>query len=253
MAFLRGGRLAVTFLTRIPVGGFPYHEAEARWASSWFPAVGAALGALYAGVHGLGLVASAELAAVLVVAAALYVTGAFHEDGLADTADALGGAVSRERALEIMKDSRIGSYGAAALTVVLLLRVALLVRLQDQAFWVLLLSESLSRCGAVWLMTALPYATEDAHAKSRQLARAGWAQAVVALGWSVALLAFAGAAGAVPVRLGCLLLATGLAATWFMGWRARLRLGGVTGDVLGATQQVTSVAVQLAWAMSLSP
>jgi adenosylcobinamide-GDP ribazoletransferase len=251
-AALRGARLAVTFLTRLPVGGFPYQEDEARWASAWFPAIGAVLGVAYAAVFAAMRGAGAWVAAALVVASALLVTGAFHEDGLADSADALGGAVPRERVFEILKDSRIGSYGAAALIVAVLLRVALLVRLADgplSLLWVLAISESLSRAAAVGLMVALPYATSDAYSKSRRMMRAGPAQAALASAWPLAVLAAAACCGGLPLRDAAVVVAAVAAFTTWLGWRFVRRVGGVTGDFLGATQQVTAVVAQLTLAL----
>src|SRR5262245_30138900 len=87
----RAARGALTFLTRVPAGGYPYSDAEFRWSSAWFTAVGALLGAVYAALWWAVDAAGPLVAATLVLACALLVTGAFHEDGLADTADALGG------------------------------------------------------------------------------------------------------------------------------------------------------------------
>jgi adenosylcobinamide-GDP ribazoletransferase len=247
-AMLRGARLAVTFLTRVPVGGFPYSEDEARWASAWFPAVGLVLGVGYAALFTLTLAAGAWVAAILVVACALFVTGAFHEDGLADSADALGGAIPRDRVLQILKDSRIGSYGAAALIVALLLRAALIVRLADSPYslwWALPLAESLSRAAAVWLMVRLPYATEDAYAKSRRMTSGGIAQALVATAWPLALIVAMVVAGPLAPATAAMILIAVLATTSWLGWRFVARVGGVTGDFLGATQQVCTVVVQL--------
>ena len=116
-------RWAWAFLTRLPGGAHPGDDRELGRSVPWFPIVGAILGALsgtvYWALHGpLG----APLAAVLAVAASAAATGGLHEDGLADTADALGGA-TRERRLEIMKDSRVGVFGAMALVLSTLARV----------------------------------------------------------------------------------------------------------------------------------
>jgi adenosylcobinamide-GDP ribazoletransferase len=102
------------------------------------------------------------VASVATVAALALVTGAFHEDGLADTADALGGAFDREKLFAILKDSRIGSFGATALILVLLLRIAALAKLGPMAAGGLLLGQTLSRTTPVWMMAALPYATPAA-------------------------------------------------------------------------------------------
>jgi adenosylcobinamide-GDP ribazoletransferase len=254
IAALRGARLAVTFLTRLPVGGFPYREEEAKWASAWFPAVGLALGALYYAVFALSRGAGELVAAVLAIATALFITGAFHEDGLADSADALGGAVERARIFEILKDSRIGTYGAAALFVALALRVGLLVRLADDAhvaFWALLISESLSRACAVWLMVAMRYATSDAHSKSRQMTRAGFAQGALASLWPLLAVGGAVAGGHLPLVDALWIGAGALGMAAWLGWRFLQRVGGVTGDFLGATQQLCAITVQLIWALSL--
>jgi adenosylcobinamide-GDP ribazoletransferase len=243
VGFLRAGRAAATFLTRVPVGGYPYGERELQWASAWFPIVGAALGAIYAGVWLLVAPAlGSAVAAMCVVIAALLVTGGFHEDGLADTADALGGGYTKERVLEILKDSRVGVFGAAALVAGLGLRAALLMRLGPAAPAALIAVECASRLPPVWMMTLLPYATSDEHSKSRLVARARLAQAVAAtaltacvLGGGVALDAWTAAtAGAV--------VAAGAGVAMLLGaWFTR-RIGGVTGDFLGATQQVALCA-----------
>jgi adenosylcobinamide-GDP ribazoletransferase len=248
ISVLRGARLAVTFLTRLPVGGFPYSEREAKWASAWFPAVGLALGALYFAVFSLARGAGELVAATLAVATALFLTGAFHEDGLADSADALGGAIPRERIFEILKDSRIGTYGAAALFIALALRIGLLVRLADEALWALLISESLSRACAVWLMVVMRYATSDAHSKSRQMTRAGIAQGALASAWPLLALIAAVVAGHLPLANAMWIGAGALGLAAWLGWRFLQRVGGVTGDFLGATQQLCAITALLIWA-----
>src|SRR5262245_51603355 len=125
-SMLRTARAAVVFLTRIPLGGFPYSEAEWARAAAWFPLVGSLVGALAAGAWWVVRPAGDLVAAIVAVIVCLVITGALHEDGLADTADALGGATDRAKMFAILKDSRIGTFGAAALALSLLLRVALL-------------------------------------------------------------------------------------------------------------------------------
>ena len=168
--------IALQFLTRMPVPGWCGHEAG--WLNQsvrHFPLVGALVGAFGA----LALIAASTwwpptVAAVLASLATLYVTGAFHEDGLADTFDALGGHVPRDKALAIMKDSRIGTYGVCALMVVLALRTALLVVLLQNgtaaACVGLIGSNVVARGGAVLLMGLLPYAGDVEHAKAKPLA-----------------------------------------------------------------------------------
>jgi adenosylcobinamide-GDP ribazoletransferase len=234
---LRGARAAFVFLTRIPVGGFPYSEREWQWAAGWFPFVGLCLGVVLATVWRVAQGLGPLPAAVLVLAAGLLLTGAFHEDGLADTADALGGAATRERLFEILKDSRIGTFGAAALGISLLLRATLLVRLGPSADIALVLTQCLSRAPPVWLMSSLPYVSAVG-SKSQHVVNGSISQAMLATLWPAALVALFLARGALtPVAAASLILAcTG--ATIVCGWRFARRAGGITGDFLGATQQV---------------
>ncbi|WP_437764656.1 adenosylcobinamide-GDP ribazoletransferase [Sorangium sp. So ce281] len=246
---LRGARAAATFLTRVPVGGFPYAEADWRWASAWFPFVGAALGAVQAAVWLLVDGGGALVAASVVVALGLLLTGAFHEDGLADTADALGGGFDRARVFEILKDSRIGSFGAAALIVVLVLRIALLARLDAAAPVALVLTQCLSRTPPIWLMLALPYVTQGG-SRSRPVARAALPQALLGSLWPALTLAAAHAAGVVSAAETAAMLGAAAAAAAVCGLRFRARVGGLTGDFLGATQQIAECAALLALALA---
>jgi len=210
----------------------------------------------------------------LSMVATMLITGGFHEDGLADTFDALGGAVSRERALEIMKDSRIGSYGALALVMVLGLKAAVLVALMSVSSnlsmasmpWAvpmlslavplavpaLLFAHTASRAAATTLIFALPYAGDLAHAKAKPLAqRISPAGLVVAWVSTLVVGALAAACCGLPPAwfvVGAAAAAVGCAAC---GAWLRHRLGGHTGDGLGATQQITELLMllaALAWA-----
>jgi adenosylcobinamide-GDP ribazoletransferase len=241
---VRGVRAAIVFLTRVPAGGFPYREAEWRWAPAWFPLVGAGVGAIAGTVAWLARGAGPLVAAALAVIASLMVTGAFHEDGLADTADALGGAYDREKLFAILKDSRIGSFGAAALSMALVLRVALLARLGEAAPLALVLVGAVSRVAPVWLMAALPYVTSLEASRSRPVARGGPAQGLVAT--LVAALISAAAYRSVPLTGALAMAGVSLGAASLCGWRFRARAGGITGDFLGATQQVCECALLLA-------
>lgn len=244
----RSLRAAFVFLTRIPMGGHPYTAEEWTWAPAYFPAVGLVVGAFLAALHrvlwSLGPLADA----VAVVGASMLLTGALHEDGLADTFDALGGATERERVLEILKDSRIGSFGACALIVSAAGRIALLDRLGASAVWALPLAGCAARVAPVWQMALLPYASK-AGGKSSHLAPTRQPQALVATAWlvTVSLLA-AWSRGPDPIRL----LGLG-AALGVTGWATASvylrRLGGFTGDFLGATEQLGELVAYaaLAW------
>jgi adenosylcobinamide-GDP ribazoletransferase len=240
----------MTFLTRVPVGGFPYAADEWRWCAAWFPAVGAIVGAGAAAAFRLTHAAGAPVAALVAIATSLLVTGAFHEDGLADTADALGGAYDRERLFAILKDSRIGAFGAAALVIALALRAALLARLDAGAPAALILVGAASRLPPVWLMAALPYVTPAADARSRPVARAGLAQVALASVCGVAIVCAAFGAGVLDRRALGGVAAALVGTPVVCGWRFRVRAGGITGDFLGATQQVAECALLLALALA---
>jgi len=241
--------VALQFLTRVPPPRWVGFEPDwLNQSARWFPLVGTLLG----GVAALVLCVASwvfppAIAVGLSIASTLLLTGGFHEDGLADTADALGGAVSRERALEIMKDSRIGSYGALALVVVLGLKAAALAAmLPALALPVMLLAHTASRAAAVVLIRVLPYAGDIERAKAKPLARrVSGAGVAVALGTVAALgvvLVLQLPAHAPMVAMSVVLVAIGTA--WSARW-LRHRLGGYTGDTLGATQQITELLALL--------
>lgn len=246
--------IATQFLTRVPIPRWVGYEPSLLNRSvRYFGAVGALVGAFGAAValsaHALW---PTPVAAVLSVAATVWLTGAFHEDGLADTSDALFGTVARERALEIMKDSRIGTYGAVALVLALLLRVSLLTTLFDRALVVagtaLIASHSLGRAAAVVLSVLLPYGGDDAHAKAKPIAtRVHGGDAAFAMLCGIGFLALAIAPMPMAARL-TVVAAVGVALVGVLAHaRAMLRrrLGGYTGDTLGATEQVVEIGVLL--------
>jgi adenosylcobinamide-GDP ribazoletransferase len=245
---LRGVRAAFVFLTRIPVGGFPYADDDWRWSAAHFPLVGLALGALL-GCLDHALLRLGPLAAALgAIGASLFLTGAFHEDGLADTSDALGGAHDRDKILVILKDSRIGAFGACALVMSLAGRAALLAKLGDQAAWAMPLVGAVARAAPVWQLAALPYVASP-RSKSTGVGAAGRLQAVVATVWALAAGVLAMKAGPFTAeRIGAVFGAL-LVTTVVTGWRYARRLGGVTGDFLGATEQLCELAAYaaLAW------
>ena len=251
--------LALQFFTRIPVTGrlaqwVGYSPAMLRAAAAHFPAVGWVVGAIGA----LALAGALALwpplvAAVLCTVITVLVTGAFHEDGLADVADGLGGASTRERALEIMKDSRIGAFGAIAVVLALGLKFALLAALAGQGAFVacaaLLGAHVLSRLAPLAVMRASPYVGGDG-GKAKPMADAvSGASVAVAVLWSLpaaALLVVAcGVANGVAALMAAALVAL------FMVRLLRRRLGGFTGDGLGATQQLSELAIYLALAARL--
>ena len=225
-------RAAVGFLTRIPAGRVDA-VAVARGAFA-FPLVGAVVGAIAAGVALLVHPPLSPLvAAALAVTATTALTGALHLDALADTADAIG-ATARERALEIMRDSRIGSFGAAALGLDLLLRVTVTAQLLGGSIvGALIAAGALSRGASVTLSAALPYVRAGEGVLNRRWSSLGGAAVAIAIA-AVALgtdaLAVIGAVTLVTVALG----------VFFRRW-----LGGVTGDALGAASELAELTALL--------
>lgn len=251
--------LALQFLTRFPVPAWVgYEPAWLNHCVRHFPLVGLCVGGFGALVLALALALFPPPVAVLLsMIATVWVTGALHEDGLADTCDALGGAVSRERALEIMKDSRIGTYGACGLVLTLGLKAAVLTELvllhPVLACVALAWGHAASRVAPVWLMWALPYGGDADHAKVKALAtQVGAADVVIATIW-LALLCAVVWSGAVQwgeeelaaSMLVAALLMSGVTTLLAARWLKR-RIGGYTGDTLGALQQVAEVMILLA-------
>ncbi len=226
---------AARFLTVLPIPG---PEAERTRAESpvWFPVVGAALGLFAGGAFFLGHAIAAPLGAVAAVALLAAATGALHLDGLADCADSLG-ARSREAALAVMRDSRLGTYGSVALMTVLLAKVAVLWQAPpEQALRWLVAAAALSRLSPLVLAALASYARPEGMGASF-VAAVTWRTVIVAL---VAPLAVAlwlvgpAALAALGVQ--------GLLVLLIRQWAVR-RFGGVTGDVMGASVELTEVCV----------
>ena len=239
-------RASLTFLTRLPVGGFPYPQKTWEWISIWFPLVGLFLGALQAGIW-LGLDGHSELTRALVaVAFGVIVTGGFHEDGLSDSADALGGGYDRASVLRILKDSRIGAFGALALILALMLKLSLLVDLGAMAPVGFLLGQSLSRAVPVIQLGVQSYARrDDADSKSRDVARSGRPQALIVALWVVVLMLGAFGFGvSLEALIGSFFAM--LCVSVVVGWYVQRRVGGLTGDFMGAIQQLAELGILFA-------
>lgn len=225
------GLLAATqFLTRIPIR--LRTAPDLQTAVPWFPVVGGAIGVVVGGVAVVLMeLVPAPVAATVAIAIGLLITGAFHEDGLADTADALGGWTPEQRR-EILKDSRHGSYGVAAMCVTIVLRIVCVASLAPAvAFAGLVAAHALGRGAAVGVMGAAPPAptaglgADYARSLARWRAFAGVAAALAigaaATGWWVGPLTLVAGLGAIAVAV--------------VATRA---FGGVSGDILGAVEQV---------------
>jgi adenosylcobinamide-GDP ribazoletransferase len=239
---IRDCKVALAFLTRLPVDREPTAR-ESGLASSvvMFPLVGALVGLLggaaYTLAFRLGLPPSP--AATVALAMTIWVTGALHEDGLADVADGFGGGRTREAKLGIMRDPRIGTFGALALILALLARAGAIAALATPlaVASALVAAGAVSRAALPPVMTVLPLARADglaAGAGRPHPARAAAAVLVAAL-IALALLGQAAAAA----------LLAGAGAAFVVAWLARRQIGGHTGDVLGAVQQLTEIGVLL--------
>lgn len=231
---------AFGLLTRLPLPQTTRHRPEAAWC---WPIVGLAVGviSLIPAYLTLQLGVSPGASAALMLATGLMVTGAMHEDGLADTADGLFGGWTPERRLEIMKDSHIGSYGTLALIVVSLLLWSSLSALLAAGQWTTVVAAAvLSRAPMAAIMALLPNARKSGlSATVGQPAR--WS-AVLACGLA-ALLALALTQNPVLTALMCLAVAG--VALW-VATTARCKIGGQTGDILGAAQQLSLAAALIA-------
>ena len=231
---------ALQFLTRLPLPGVPYHSSSLADGLAFFPLVGGLLGWV-AGLADFALAphVGPRIAALAAVLVTVLLTGALHEDGLADCADAFGMRHARERTLLILRDSRIGTYGALALGCSLLGRVGLLAELPSgKLIGLLVAAHALGRWSSLPLALIPPARAQDGQG-SRVAGRIAWPvllfgtlSALGLAGWMLGRSAWA------PV------LATGLV-TAGSGWFYVRRLGGITGDCFGATEQLAELAVLL--------
>lgn len=270
LLFVRHYLLAVQFFTRIPITGrladwVGFSPAMLRASAAHFPGVGVLIGFLTATTMAglLGCLPNNALtplvAATISTVLGVLLTGAFHEDGLADVADGLGGSLNRERALEIMKDSRIGAFGAIALVLALLSKVSLLAMLGSLSISVvctaLFLGHVLSRFWPLLVIRLLPHVGDVAGSKSKPLAdQINLPALLAAVLWcasaiSVVLYTQVDSVAGLAMPLFGAFLLSGLAFILLLRWFSQ-RLQGFTGDCLGTTQQVTEIAFYLGWALA---
>ncbi len=243
---------AIQFFTRIPVPRWVGHSArQLEQAVRYFPLVGIcvallAAAALWLSAHMLPL----SLAVGLSMAVSILITGAFHEDGLSDFADGMGGGHSKEKALEIMKDSRVGAYGVIALVLVLLLKYQALMTLSNlhPLFYVtatLIGGHAISRLMAASIMLTQDYVRDDDSARAKPAAqKISHTSFSVALLISIVTLDILFAAGAKTSAVFAA-VAAALLMRMYLAWRLQKKLGGYTGDCLGAVQQLSELAFYL--------
>lgn len=241
--------VAGSFLTRLPLPGGTGAEADLARAAPLFPLVGAALGGAVGGAAlGFAQVLPALLAGLLAVGLELILTGALHADGLADSADGLGGR-DPERSLEIMRDHTVGTYGAAALVLDLGVKAAALgVLAEAAAIGPVVAAMALSRATPLPLGRLLGYARPAAGTGRLLAGRVGTRSVSVGGGMALVIAAAAGGVEALPL---CACAAAVTAGIW---WLSKRRLGGITGDVMGAAIELTATcSLVLAAALAGSP
>lgn len=237
--------LAVQFMTRVPIRSKGLDPARLSQASVWFPAVGLLVG----GVAALAYLLLAPhfartLAALFTVLVMVMITGGMHEDGLADCADAFGGGWTREDKLRIMKDSRIGSFGALALILSIAGRVLLLANMPAGAVVGYLISaQVLARCTPLPLSALLKPARELEGQGRRVAGATSWLTVALGTAMAIALTVLILRASAWQPIL-AIAIVTAASALYY-----RRHLGGITGDCMGATIQLSEIAVYLcgAW------
>lgn len=256
---VRRALIALAYFTRVPIPGWvQWSESELGRAARYFPAVGVFVGGVGAGVFAISISwLSAGTAVAVSMIATVVLTGAFHEDGLADSADGFGGGYVRERVLEIMRDSRVGSFGALALILALILKFVVLLELSQISIaavgCVLVVAHALSRATVLPVMMWLPYARVDGDAKAKPVAQGVEASDLVlglALGSLPLLVAMLFGTISPPLAalaLSTLVLVCVLATRYF-----RRRIQGYTGDCLGATQQVSELALYVVFSAGLA-
>ena len=247
--------IALQFFTRLPkTRGVGFEPAWLQHASRYFPLVGVVVAAISGAVY---LLASwllpPAVAVLLAVAAGIYLTGAFHEDGFADMCDGFGGGLTRERVLEIMKDSRIGAYGAIGIICLLAVKCVALAALPPAVVVAALcIAHPLSRLAAVSLIRFMDYARDEGKAKPlAQEMRTG--EFLIAALYGLLPAIVCGALGIVEWSALAFAVVAAAGAAWWLGRKCQRRLQGYTGDCLGAVQQVAEVAVYLAILSSFQP
>ncbi|PKH86710.1 adenosylcobinamide-GDP ribazoletransferase [Colwellia sp. Bg11-28] len=238
--------LALSFFTRLPVPKtMHYSEALLNKANRFFSLVGLVTGLLLALSYVcFSTFLPANISILLTMTISLLLTGAFHEDGLADMADGIGGAFTIEKRLTIMKDSRIGTYGAVTLVMALSLKFTLLVNLAEQdsnhLLLAIILAEVLSRAVAGSLISSMPYVSDIEQSKSKPLAQAqSSSELTILLLIGLAPLIFYSSEVIFSLLI-VLVLFRWLFKQWLMA-----RIGGFTGDCLGAGQQLSELLIYL--------
>lgn len=236
---------AVMFYTRIPVPkNLPYSDEVLNRSTRYFPFIGWIVGGVGALVfYGLQFVFPPELAILLSMIATIFVTGAFHEDGFADFCDGFGGGYTKKKILTIMKDSRIGTYGSVGLVGLLAAKFMGLHSIDIATVpLILIASHALSRLMPILVIYTSEYSRDDATSKSKPIGKKGKGiDFALALFFGLAFLAF------LPLTFSLAILPVLVIATFVFKQYITRKIGGYTGDCLGALQQISEVLFYLAW------
>lgn len=242
---------AVQFFTRLPVPAWVGHSAaQLDQAARYFPAVGFVVGGLAAAVWwGAAQILPLPIALLLSMTASILVTGALHEDGLADFVDGFGGGYTPEKILAIMKDSHVGVYGVTAIVLALLLKYFSLQQIASHSFSLalttLIATHVISRLLAASLIYTQRYVRIDESARAKPAAQGmNHTSFFIALLFGASAVAMLVCAGVNLWALGSA-LAAAILMRIYLAWRLQKTLGGYTGDCLGAVQQLTEIAFYL--------
>ena len=238
--------LALSFFTRLPIPqNVNYTSDLLNQSNRYFSLVGLLLGIIIAGTFYIfSFIFPLSINILLIMVVSLLLTGAFHEDGLTDMADGIGGAFEPEQRLTIMKDSRIGTYGAVTLIMAMTLKFSLLLALAQNNHFsfiaAVLLSYPLSRTLAASLISALPYVTDENDSKSKPLA-----QVQSKLDLFILVLVSVIPSFLFSLNIVCMVALTLLLfRVAFIRW-LKAKIGGFTGDCLGAAQQIAELLIYL--------
>jgi adenosylcobinamide-GDP ribazoletransferase len=236
---------AVMFYTRIPVPrNLPYSDEMLNRSTRYFPFIGWMVGGIGSGIfYGLQFVFPVNLAILLSMIATIFITGAFHEDGFADFCDGFGGGYTKEKILTIMKDSRIGTYGSIGLVGMLSVKFLSLTAVDLKLIPLILVSgHALSRLMPVLVIFASEYARADLESKSKPIGKKGkTTDLLMAISFGLFWLAF------FPLVFSAIIIPMLLIVTVIFRKYITGKLGGYTGDCLGALQQLSEVIFYMGW------
>ncbi|MCF6438336.1 adenosylcobinamide-GDP ribazoletransferase [Pseudoalteromonas luteoviolacea] len=250
-------KLAVIFLTRVPIKlTASVTDTDINQSSRYFACVGVCIGLVMAFLlWALSLVLPMSVAILFTIGASLLLTGAFHEDGFADVWDGFGGGWSQQQKLDIMKDSRLGTYGSVALLILMLSKFHLMLTLSSNLFallWGIVLAQSLSRLNATSLIGKLPYVQLDAQSKVKPVAKSLQlaCRAILYL-TGIAVIAIASVCSVLTLWQVIALIVTLWLTRLLCQYWFKKQLGGYTGDCLGAAQQISELMIYTFLVVSL--